>query len=138
MWQAEGKLFVCTWRGKLGVRLRLGKGEVTSSKQWILVSLTGSFRVHAERVEEVAERVEEDAACDGGRRREELFVNAKNFLVLSVKGRLLPLSKQRVRKQKHNEEAGGEKVPQSRDGCSAHAPITAGIFLLGQKEEGWV
>lgn len=41
MWQAEGKLFVCTSRGKLGLRFRLGKGEVTSSKQWILVSFEG-------------------------------------------------------------------------------------------------
>lgn len=41
------------------------------------------------------------------------------------------------RKRKHNEEARGEKVPQSRDGHSAHRPITAGIFLFGQKEEGW-
>lgn len=54
MWQGEGKLFVCTWRGKLEVRFRLGKGEVTSSKQWILVSLKGSCRVHAEGVKEVS------------------------------------------------------------------------------------
>lgn len=30
------KLFVCTWKGTEGPRLRLGKGEVTSSIRWIL------------------------------------------------------------------------------------------------------
>lgn len=35
-------------RGKPGVRPRLGKGEVTSSKQW-----KGSVEVHVEVVEEV-------------------------------------------------------------------------------------
>ncbi len=63
----------------------------------------------------------------------ELYISVKNFLVLSVRGRLLPLSKHYGGKQKHNEEAGGEKVPQSRDGHSAHAPITAVIFLFGQR-----
>lgn len=35
MWQVKRKLFVCTWKGTEGLRLRLGKGEVTSSIQWI-------------------------------------------------------------------------------------------------------
>lgn len=32
-------------RGKVGARSRLGKGEVTSSKQWILEVMQGSGRV---------------------------------------------------------------------------------------------
>lgn len=51
MWQVKRKLFVCTWRGKLGLSLRLGKGEVTSS------SLKGSCKVQAERVPQVDKTV---------------------------------------------------------------------------------
>lgn len=61
MWQVKRKLFVCTWRGKLGLRDRLGKGEVTSSKQWTLASLMGSPEVRAERASGVASVVQEDA-----------------------------------------------------------------------------
>lgn len=41
------------------------------------------------------------------------------------------------RKQKHNEEARGEKVPQSRDGHGEHAPITAGDISVWTKEGWW-
>lgn len=137
MWQVERKLLVCTWRGKLGLRFRSGKGEVTSSKQWILASLKGSCKVHAERWAKV---VQEDAECDEGRIRKEgweLFISVFFFVLLSVKDRILLLSKHCKRKQKHDAEARGEKVPQSRDSHSVHTLITVGIFLLGQREEGW-
>ena len=42
-------------RGKLGARSRLGKGEVTSSKQWKLKVKKGSVRVRAKVVEAVSE-----------------------------------------------------------------------------------
>lgn len=92
MWQVKRKLFVCTWRGKLGLRFRLGKGEVTSSKQWIVASFKGSGKVHM-RVTKVAQ---EDTDCDERRMREEvweLFISDIAFLLLPVKIKLLPPSK---------------------------------------------
>lgn len=42
---AKGNAACLYMRGKVGARSRLGKGEVTSPKQWMLEAMQGSGRV---------------------------------------------------------------------------------------------
>lgn len=93
LWQAEGKLCVCTRRGKLGERLRLGKGELTSSKQWIVVSMKSSCRVRTER-SRCLKGCEKYAERDGERIRRVAmcFCRCQNRFCLPVSQRLAPPS----------------------------------------------
>lgn len=63
VWQVEGKLFVCTWMGKLRVRIRLGKGELTSCRNgsWCLQRVQSEFMQRVkEDYKDVKKRGERD------------------------------------------------------------------------------
>jgi len=113
------------------------------------VSLKGSCRVHAKRAKETSGWLKNGVRrCRAWWRKnetrtEDLEASVRIFYFYQCqetvfccqsKARLPPLWKHWKRKQKHNEEARGEKVPQSGDGRLLHtSPITTGDISVGAR-----